>query len=828
MLFLLCTLRNVLSGKRRNEGDMLNKRLILIVDDNQINRKVLSNILKDKYRLIQAENGQEALDILSDRKGEVSAIFLDLTMPVMDGYEFLKVRQRDEELLSIPVLVQTQKEGVDAEIRCLKDGASDFLTKPYNPQLLLHRLENIITLRENKSFIAVVQHDTLTGLYNTEGFYVKAEEIIKNNPDKQFSIICGDINQFKIITQIYGESASDEVLQFVANVLRKVLGPDALIARFSADRFQALIDYQIVAVAVGKQIEELLQESEISNILRVQLGVYTMDKSKDNSVRMMCDYSRMPIKVIKGQYGKTVAFFNKTDYEKVIKEQRIVSQMDSSLKNREFVVYFQPKIEVESGKLIGAESLVRWIHPEDGFMNPGLFIPMFEKNGFITKLDKYVWEETCRHQRMWIDQGYKVVPISVNVSRNDIYSDDLVGFFKSLIAKYRLPASLLHLEITETAYTQGQDKLIAIIKELSALGFYVEMDDFGSGYSSLNMLSEVPVDMLKLDMVFMMNRAKSTSKKSIIHLVMGIAGELDLDVIAEGVETLEDVNYLKTVGCRFAQGYFYERPIPDKEFVKLLTKAEDVIPCTVKHITFSPNGTTLKAGSYLAKKLGNETLYNVTLKDDRSQTIVAEKEELVLISFPAYAGRIPSLFANFLKQKVELNGAKVIFMVSYGNREFDDCLVEGYDIVEELGGSVIGATSVVTQHCYTDKVGTDHPNEDDFNVLHEFSQVALGRMDSNKVKLDLPGNRPYRDGVKITEPYYMPVKDKDKCVECGICEDVCPTKAMTTKDPSECIHCCACMNACGAGALSMKDERHLNTVKKLEANCQKIKETKYY
>lgn len=806
----------------------MNKRLILIVDDNKINRMVLIKILKDDYRLIEAADGQEALDLLEDRKGEVSAIFLDLTMPVLNGYEFLKIRQKDKELLSIPVIVQTQKEGVESEIRCLRDGASDFLTKPYNPTLLRNRLENIIKLRENESFISFVQHDSLTGLYNTEGFYAKANQVIESNPDVLFSVVCGDINQFKIISQVYGESVGDDVLKFVGKVLKEVLGKNAIVARFSADRFQALIDYTIDAEIASRQIEKLLQESPVSNILHLQLGVYKMIENNNLTVRAMCDYSRMPIESIKGKYGKTISFYNKSDYEKLIQEQRIVSLMDKALQDKEFIVYYQPKVKVLDGGVVGAEALVRWINPELGFMNPGEFIPLFESNGFITKLDKYVWEEVCKHQRELLDNGFNVVPISVNISRNDFYSENLVEFFVNLIEKYKIPSSLLHLEITETAYTQGQEKLVSIIKELSYLGFYIEMDDFGTGYSSLNMLSEVSVDMLKLDMAFMLNRAKSNSKKSIIHLIMGIAKELELDVIAEGVETAEDVSYLKTIGCRFAQGYYFARPMPKSDFQKLLTMGTKISNLKVHHLTFSPNGTTAKAGSFLANKLGVEQLHNVTSKYNRGFKTIVTKDELLIISYPAYAGRIPETFVKYLKEDLILNGANVVLIATYGNREFEDCLVEGEDIVKSLNGRLIGAASVVAEHCYTKTIACNHPNQEDLLVLDEFAAILLSRITDFHINLEIPGNRPYRNGIVNDKPFYMPVIDDDKCIECNKCVSVCPTRAMRFNDPSRCIHCCACVNICTEGALSIVDGRFLAIVDKLEANCKQIKKTKYY
>ena len=806
----------------------MEKRLILIVDDNPINRKVLSNILKDYYRFIEAKNGQEALNILSDRPGEVSAIFLDLTMPILDGFKFLKIRLQNEELLSIPVIVQTQKEGVDAEIRCLADGASDFLTKPYNPKLLLHRLENIIKLRENESFITIVQHDTLTGLYNTEGFYTKAEQIIKSHPEKTYSILYADINQFKIISQIFDDNVGDEVLRFVGKTLSTILGPTAIIARFSADRFHALFDYKIDQLKVTEQLKELLSKAPAANLLHVQIGVYENDNTYEHSVKSMCDFARMSIASIKGQYGKVFAFYNNSYYDKVLKDQKMISQMDIALKERQFKVYFQPKVEIDSGMIIGAEALVRWIHPEDGFMNPSEFIPLFESNGFITKLDKYVWEEVCRIQRECINKGVSVVPVSVNVSRNDIYDDDLVGFFKSLLAKYNLPSYLLHLEITETAYTQGQDKLIPIIKELSESGFYIEMDDFGSGYSSLNMLSELPVDMIKLDMLFMMNRAKNTNSKSVIHLVVGIAKELDLDVIAEGVETEEDVRYLKSVGCKLAQGYYYAKPMTFDKFRNLLSLGTKIASLKVKHITFSPNGTSRKAGSFLAGILGTEKLIDATSKFSRYSEYVIEEQEMLIISFPTYSGRMPEIFSKYLSDFVELKNTKVVLIATYGNRDFGDALLEASDIITSKGGAVIGALSVIAQHCQDGNIANNRPNKDDFKVIDDFAKIVIERYTIGTFVPKLPGNRPYKMGIVNSSPKFMPTIDETKCNECNTCVNVCPTRAMRFDDPEICIHCCSCINSCPTLAISMKDKRFDLIVELLEQECQEPKKTQYY
>jgi ferredoxin len=397
-----------------------------------------------------------------------------------------------------------------------------------------------------------------------------------------------------------------------------------------------------------------------------------------------------------------------------------------------------------------------------------------------------------------------------------------------LLKKYDLPSYLLHLEITETAYTQGQDKLIPIVKELSESGFYIEMDDFGSGYSSLNMLSELPVDMIKLDMLFMMNRAKNNSRKSVIHLVIGIAKELDLDVIAEGVETEEDVKYLKSVGCKLAQGYYYAKPMTFDKFLSVLALGSKIASLKVKHLTFSPNNTSRIAGSFLAGKLGTEKLIDVTSKFARHKKQEIGEHEMVLISFPTYSGRMPVTFFEYIRDFVELKNTKVVLIATYGNRGFDDSLIEAKDLIVSKGARVIGALSVVAQHSQDGNVAHGRPDKEDFQVIDDFAKIVINRYPSGEFEPEIPGKRPYRIGVVNQPPTYMPYIDDEICTECNLCVSICPTRAMRFNDSDICIHCCACINSCPTSAISMRDERFAKSVKFLEEKCMVPKETQYY
>ena len=248
--------------------------------------------------------------------------------------------------------------------------------------------------------------------------------------------------------------------------------------------------------------------------------------------------------------------------------------MKGSLRRGEFLVYLQPKYELMSERIVGAEALVRWLHPQLGFISPARFIPIFEQNGFIYQLDKYVWEKTCQLLKDDIDHGRPVLPISINVSRIDLYSPNIVKVFEELIDKYDIPPKLLELELTESAYVENPQQIIEIAKELQARGFPILMDDFGSGYSSLNMLKDMPVDILKIDLKFLSDTQGDDHGRggNIMTSVVRMAKWLDVPVIAEGVETQAQVDFLRTIGCECVQGFFYSKPVPIEVYEDLVTK----------------------------------------------------------------------------------------------------------------------------------------------------------------------------------------------------------------------------------------------------------------
>lgn len=542
---------------------MMSKKKILVVEDNSINRAMLAGILVSQYEVLEAENGQEALCVLEQYKDEISLILLDIIMPVMDGYTFLSIMKENPSYASVPVIVTTQNDGESDEVAALSQGAADFVGKPYKPQIILHRVASIINLRETAAMVNQFKYDRLTGLYGKEYFYKSAKEYILKNPEKQYDIVCSDIENFKLINDVFGVSAGDALLCGIAQIYTRYVNAHGICSHFHADQFVCLMEHD------GEYTDELFaqinaQINALTKVKNVSLkwGVYAISSAENVPVEQMCDRALLAARSIKGQYGKYFSYYDATLRNQLLRNQEITDEMEKALLEEQFVVYLQPKYKTTTRELCGAEALVRWIHPEWGFQSPGEFIPLFEKNGFITKLDQYVWEKVCMLLHEWDRKGLRSIPVSVNVSRADIYNVNLADILKGLAETYELEPSRIHLEVTESAYTEDPKQIIETMGNLRDLGFLVEMDDFGSGYSSLNMLNQLPLDVLKLDMKFIQNEMAKPAEQGILRFIMELAHWMNLYVVAEGVESEEQLERLGELGCDYVQGYYLAKPMP--------------------------------------------------------------------------------------------------------------------------------------------------------------------------------------------------------------------------------------------------------------------------
>lgn len=552
---------------------MQNKR-VLVVEDNALNRELLCHILSQKYQVLEAENGAQALEILRAHPGDISLIFLDVVMPVMDGYTFLAHLRSDSSLSFIPVIITTQGNSEEDELNALSHGATDFVPKPYRPKIILHRAANLIELQENAAMVNQFKYDRLTGLYSREYFYQKVAERLAEDPDTPYAIVCSNVENFKVYNDIFGTKAGDRVLKNIAEAGRALTGEDGLCARYGADRFLYLQKQEALSGYLRQDsfLNKLVNVKDIS----LKWGVYKIT-APSVPVEKMCDRAFLVADSIKGRYNQTVAVYDDVLRDKLLREQAITESMETALAEGQFAVYLQPKYWLKGNILSGAEALARWIHPELGFLSPAEFIPLFEKNGFITRLDRFVWEQTCKLLRRWRQEGYPAIPVSVNVSRADVYQEDLPETLTNLVERYGIEPQQFHLELTESAYTENPNQIITMVDELRRRGFVIEMDDFGSGYSSLNMLSQVHFDILKLDMKFIQTETAKPGEMSIMRFVVNLAKWLNLSTVAEGAETKAQVERLQDVGCDYAQGYYFSRPLPIPEFEALLKK-ERMLP----------------------------------------------------------------------------------------------------------------------------------------------------------------------------------------------------------------------------------------------------------
>lgn len=555
---------------------MYSKKKILVVEDNELNRMMLVGILENEYEVLEAENGEEALAVLKQCGEEISLILLDIIMPVMDGYTFLSHLKADASLSSIPVIVTTQNDGESDEVAALAHGATDFVAKPYKPQIILHRIASIINLRETAAMVNLLQYDRLTGLYSKEYFYQRVKDILMRNPEQKYDIICSDIENFKLVNDVFGITAGDQLLRTVAEMYLKFTENKGVCGRLTADRFVCLLEHRWeYDDEMFIRANALINDSANSKNVVTKWGIYHVEDPAI-SVEQMCDRALLAVNSIKGQYGKYFATYDDKLRSSLLREQAISDCMETALAEGQFEIYLQPKYRIMDNMLSGAEALVRWNHPEWGFQSPAQFIPVFEKNGFITNLDQFVWDQTCAALRDWDDRGYPAINVSVNVSRADIYNADLTNILMDILGKYNLKPERLHLEITESAYTEDPKQIIDTVGSLRKLGFVIEMDDFGSGYSSLNMLNQMSLDILKLDMKFIQSETSKSVNKGILHFIMDLARWMNLTVVAEGVETEEQLKRLKDAGCDYAQGYYYAKPIPRAEFEELLKNASVV------------------------------------------------------------------------------------------------------------------------------------------------------------------------------------------------------------------------------------------------------------
>lgn len=442
------------------------------------------------------------------------------------------------------------------------------------------------------------EHDMLTGLYNRGAFLKAVDKAVKDNPKDSFILLCCDINNFRLINARFGRLEGDKLLQYAAErFLVYAETTNGLTGRLSNDVYALLLpNLPGILDKMTDSIQSFFDDYPLNVKITGRAGAYII-ADPDMNVDMMLDCASVAKESIRGKYTQCLALFDESMNEQAVIEKDIADRMEAALAEGQFDIYIQPQFNHATGQIVGAESLVRWIDPQRGVISPGAFIPVFEKNGFITKLDEYVWEMTARYLSAWIEQGNEPVPISVNVSREDTNDPALCEKLIAIVDHYNIPRHLFRLEITETMFAEDTERLTAVVRQLQQSGFLVEMDDFGSGYSSLNVLKDVPVDVLKLDMRFFSGKDSYGRGGMIINAVLRMSRWLGISTIAEGVEDKAQADFLLSVGCATIQGYLYAKPMPVASFERKFLEsrsmpyiAQDVIETELdRHAFWNPD-----------------------------------------------------------------------------------------------------------------------------------------------------------------------------------------------------------------------------------------------
>ena len=564
-------------------NENLQKPLMLIVDDVEINRVILAQFFKDDYEICEASNGEEALLFVEDHP--VSVILLDLVMPIMDGFELMTRLKRDDRFRDIPVIVTTARNEDDNEVRAMELGAADFISKPYNPTVVRSRVKNVVSRLENEwrkleqtaqsqaifDMHRRIEMDSLTNLYDRENFCQKAASFMQRDATKKYVVVYLDVNFFKVVNDLFGVETGNLLLRSAAAFLQNVASGVGVAGRLEADHFALCLPADALNIdAIIQGLDGIVQSLNIPQNIRFYAGIYPV-ANVFLAVSQMCNRAHTALSAAKGLYSTRYAWYDDKMRDDEVEEHLILRDMAGALASGQFSINIQPIINIETNEDICGEVLVRWYHPLKEFIPPTRFIPIFEKNGFVAQIDRFVWEEACKLLAYEKETFDRVIPVSVNLSRLNFYDEKLVEYILGLIQKYKLEPWMLRLEITESAYTDNMHLLIDTVAHFQKEGFKILMDDFGSGYSSLNMLRNMPVDILKLDMRFLDNIQHDSRARAIVKNVVNLAKDIDMDVIIEGVETKEQLDFLTSIGCKNIQGFYFAHPMTKEDYLDRLS-----------------------------------------------------------------------------------------------------------------------------------------------------------------------------------------------------------------------------------------------------------------
>lgn len=509
-------------------------------------------------------NGKTGMAVFKDKNGE--NLFCYVPMPEMDGWYIVSIVPNREIMRE-----------------------ADFITRKTLFICFLvfagFLVVFLVYLHMNQGYQKEIRNlaytDQLTGIRNFTKFRIDSEALLNAPDTPNYAALSTDMLNFKIFNSVMGYAAGNVLLRAFAQMLENETKQSVICARVVSDKFFVLFPYQDKSElleycnSLGMALLRFMESSCRNYRMELRIGICCIeDCDVVPEINALIDRANIALKAIKTKGALPYNFYDHTMRDKLLREKELEMRMEKSLQSGDFIVYFQPKYRLDTKCLAGGEALVRWETPDQGLLSPGEFIPLFERNRFIAKLDQFIFTAVCAFLRQWLDAGLNPQPVSVNVSRVQFYMPDFEKHYIQIKEQYNVPDGLLELEFTESIFFENVELLNATMHTLKHAGFHCSIDDFGTGYSSLNLLKDLPADTLKLDGAFFHTAKDDNRAKTVIRNIIRMAREMNMITVAEGVETWEQVEFLETAGCDMVQGYVFGRPMAAEDFAKLFSKGE--------------------------------------------------------------------------------------------------------------------------------------------------------------------------------------------------------------------------------------------------------------
>jgi len=570
------TEKSVLNSDQELVQDKGDKHVpvVLIADDDPSIRLVLRHTMEQSgYHVIEVANGLEAVQAVIRQNPDL--ILMDAVMPDMDGFRATEEIKKILECQATPVLMATSLDDDQSIARAFEVGASDYITKPFNWSVLKHRTARMLSAANAEREIRhLAYHDVLTGLPNRMLFMDRIDQAISRarREDSKFALLFLDIDHFKVINDSMGHDAGDKLLNIVSQRLAQVLRKTDTIARLGGDEFTIIIealDQEKSVSSVARNILRTLEKSITLNNKDVHIGgsigvaLYPQDGLNFGTLLKNADTAMYRAKEVGRQ---TFQFYEHEMSQKAMQRLDLENQIRSALKNEEFVVYYQPKVNFLTGQCQGMEALVRWQHPHRGLITPREFIPLAEETGLIIELDEWVMSTACEQLKTWKAANYSINNLSVNISTRHFREGNLLGYCKKMLDSIEFSPEHIEIELTESALVDNYNNAKEVLDEIHGMGVHIALDDFGTGYASMSYLKEFPFDTVKLDQSFISGLPDDRESSAIVKAMIQLANALNLNIVAEGIETDQQKSFLSDQGCVLGQGYLWSKPISAEAF----------------------------------------------------------------------------------------------------------------------------------------------------------------------------------------------------------------------------------------------------------------------